>query len=258
VVRHRLIVGCLRRVYPCGVAKLPEHVATERLRLHLGEDLSAPAAEEAEYGPKVVGKCNAKLNKSSGKRRCRNVAGAGTDHAGYGNCVHHFGATPSASHFSAKARYDSEYADRIRFGQVIDTDPMTGILAEVSRSAGFIAYLQRQISDTGRHSVTGDVQLLMNGPNGEQPTGLVQLWRSERRQFATSCKIASDMGVAEAQIDLLRVMGGLLAELVEQVVSDLGHDPHDPEVERVVATRLQLVAGGSGSGSERGVTGGAG
>lgn len=226
------------------MAKLPEHVATN----HLGRSLGTPESEgDGEYGPALTGKCNAKLDKPDGKRRCKNPAGYRTAHSGYGPCYHHFGSTPAQNRNAAADQYAAEYAGQIRFGEVIDTDPMVGILTEVGRSAGFIAFLERKLHSLADRSLGGDPPILVETDSGPQASPLVTLWRVERREFATKCKIASDMGLAAAQATVLEVLGGALAKLVEGVVQDLGHDPHDPQVEVMVQRRLELLGAVGGN-----------
>lgn len=227
-----------RSWYTSHMAKMPLQPAVEALGATLGAD-DPTAGEDEVYGPQVPGACNAKITRADEKRRCKNAAGAGTIHLGYGTCKWHFGSTAIQIRNASRQQYAADYAGRMRFGEAIDIDPLTGILTEINRTAGFVAFLQERIGET--NDGTGDPELVQQTESGPIVAPLVALWRSERGHFVQACRIAGALGVAQAQIDLMQVMGDHLADLVESVVRDLGHDPHDPEVEAVVIKRMALI-----------------
>lgn len=217
------------------IAKLPEDVAVGTIEEVLDPD--------DEYGPKVEGNCNAKIKSGGkGKRRCKMEAGFKTDHLGHGPCVHHFGNTSQVRRGTSKAVYEAEFAHSLRFGQIREIDPMSGILQEIGRSNGFIHFLEAKINQNVVDGKNDDVQLTYTDEGGgERVEPAVLLWKAERVHFARCCKMAGDMGVAAAAIDLARVMGERLAEILEYVVRDLGHDPDDEVVDRIVRGRLALA-----------------
>lgn len=221
------------------MVKLPEHAAVDRI----GEALS----DDDRYGPEIEGKCNGRIDSGDkGSRRCTLPAGQGTDHKGFGKCKHHFGATAVHSRKAVRQVYEAEFARQIRFGELIDTDPMAGILTEISRTAGFIAYLERIIGDKVVDGQNDQVALVYQDSfGGVHIEPAVAIWRAERSHFARCCKMAGDLGIASAIVDMARVMGDKLAELLELIVRDLGRDPDDPEVERVIRARLTLLRGES-------------
>jgi hypothetical protein len=217
------------------MAKLPEDAAVGEIEKVLDPD--------AEYGPKVDGKCNARINSGGkGKRRCKMDAGFKTDHPGFGPCTHHFGSTSQVRRGTSKQMYEAEFANSPRFGVIREIDPMSGILQEIGRSNGFIQYLESRINQNVVDGKNENVQLTYTDEGGgERVEPAVLLWKAERVHFARCCKMAGDMGVAAAAIDLARVMGDRLAELLEYVVRDLGHDPDDPRVDNIVRGRLALA-----------------
>lgn len=217
------------------MVKLPEDVAVGTIATVLDDD--------ATYGPKVEGKCNARIKTGDeGPRRCKKDSGYGTDHPGFGPCKHHFGNTAVPRRAGARAVYEAEFGQTARFGQIRAIDPMSGILQEIGRTNGFIQYLEAKINQQVVDGTNEDVALTYSTKDGvELPEVAVLLWKAERVHFARCCKMAADMGVAAAAIDLARVMGDRLAELLEYVIRDLGHDPDDPQVDRIVRGRLALA-----------------
>jgi hypothetical protein len=219
----------------------------------LSEDAAVAAIgkvldDESEYGPEIEGKCNAHIKSKVDrtgpheKSRCKNPAGSGTDHEGFGPCKLHFGCTPQVRRGAMKGVYEAEFARTIRFGELRPVNPMEGILGEIARTNGFINYLEQQIGKYVRDGESEDVEITYrDGEGGEHVTPEVLLWRAERAHFARCCKMAGDMGVAQAAIELATVMGGQLIELIENVLIDLHLDPDAPEVDRAVRSRLQLL-----------------
>jgi TPP-dependent pyruvate/acetoin dehydrogenase alpha subunit len=66
-------------------------------------------------------------------------------------------------------------------------------------------------------------------------------WAS-RSGSARVAKAAIDAGVAEHQVQLAEEQAQQLAKVVTSILTDLGHDPADDEVRKVV--RLRLLEGG--------------
>ena len=75
--------------------------------------------------------------------------------------------------------------------------------------------------------------------------GLVRLEAEERDRCAVMATKAIAAGLAERQVRLAEQQGQLVAEAIRAMLTDLGHDPADPQVARVVSTRLHALAGGA-------------
>jgi hypothetical protein len=75
---------------------------------------------------------------------------------------------------------------------------------------------------------------------------LDRLMRMEA-DIARISKMALDAGVNERQIRMAERVAEQLVTVLRGVVQELGHDPADPKVAKVIHSRLQLVAGGKAS-----------
>jgi hypothetical protein len=116
---------------------------------------------------------------------------------------------------------------------------------------------QRAIEDLDRVFATGGVAALIGikwgsaGKDGhlfqaeEGIRGLVRLEADERDRCAGMAAKAIAAGLAERQVRLAEQQGQLVAEVIRAMLTDLGHDPADPAVQRVVSTRLHALAGGA-------------
>lgn len=200
------------------------------------------ARDDSDLPPEVPGRCNARMTRRGQPARCARWAGAGTDHTGYGNCKRHCGNTETGRKNGAREMYAAELAGRTRFGELIPTDPMLGLLGEVSRTAGAIAYVQRLIEET-QDPGTGEPHITEVDLNGvSRPTALYRLWQEERAHLAKVSKMALDAGVAQAQLDLVAAYAERFLDSLEAVLRDCGLDPDAPEVSEAVTRRLALVS----------------
>lgn len=194
------------------------------------------------YPPVVDGKCNAKLRASGNRprRRCRKDAGEGTDHVKFGHCKFHGGSTPNQRKGSSREMYAVEFAGRVSFGEELPIDPLLGLVTEVARTNGFIAYLQERISD--RTDEDGDVVLMEDDDVGGQHVHpLMMLWRAERAHFTKLCKMTVDAGIEQKTLDLVTAYQTRVLDLIEGLLTELGHDANDPAVDAVVTRHLALI-----------------
>lgn len=200
------------------------------------------ARDDSDLPPKAPGKCNARIKRKGEPARCGMRAGHRTDHQGYGSCWVHCGNTENGKKEGVRLMYADQLAGKTRFGEVIPTDPMLGLLGEVSRTAGAIAYVQWCIDST-RGEDGGEPQITELGPHGEtRPTALYKLWQEERAHLAKVSKMALDAGVAQAQLDLVAAYAERFLDSLEAVLRDCGLDPDAPEVSEAVTRRLALVS----------------
>lgn len=115
---------------------------------------------------------------------------------------------------------------------------------------------ERAAEDLDRIFTTGGVAALISykygaaGKDGnlyaaeEALRGLVRLEAEERDRCAAFATKAVAAGLAERQVRLAEQQGALIAQVLRAALSDLGYDPADPKVARVVSTRLRSIAGG--------------
>lgn len=155
---------------------------------------------------------------------CKQSAGAGTDHLGFGRCKYHGGNSPSHKNKAAR----DEVAHRFKaYGTPVDIDPGTALLQEVRRSAGIVQWLGEVIAEFttdldlsgGAREARDAVQTL--GEQGRAAAVWVDLYFRERRNLAQVAKLAPDAGVAERQIQLQEEQGRLMATAIQAILGDL-------------------------------------
>lgn len=200
----------------------------------------------------IPGRCNSR--KTDGSGLCRNSAGKGTDHKGYGQCVKHGGCTPNAGKAAAKAM---AVAVVEKFGLPREVHPLEAVREELWRTAGAVTFyeeiLRSQGAEFGSDGLVWGVVQEVDKSSGEhpgvdvtraaKPNVYLQLYRDERAQYF---KIAADMvrlGFEEREVRVTEGLGQHMARVLSAVLTDLGHDPADEAVRRVV--RLHLLPGGA-------------
>lgn len=138
--------------------------------------------------------------------------------------------------------FSDQFAGKIQFGQLIEVDPMVGLLDMVSKSAGFIGFIEDQIR--AEAGLGQDVKLTEECLDGRKvPAVLVTMWGAERDRLARFSRMALDAGVQQKQLDLFVSYRDRVLDVLEAVLTDLGHDVDAPSVMGVVGRRLAIVAG---------------
>jgi hypothetical protein len=138
-------------------------------------------------------------------------------------------------------------------GSPIATDPGQGILEEIARSRGHIAFLERKLieMDEAELVMTTDTieEERSGGPGGgyslkrkENRQAISPWWalyERERRHFASVCAAAVRAGVEERRIRIAERQQDVLEAAFVAAIADLGLDPHDSRVRKVLGARLQ-------------------
>lgn len=188
--------------------------------------------------------CGAK--KSTDGKPCRNAAGQGTDHYGFGRCKNHGGATEAGRKSAIKQEAREMAAN---YGLPVEVDPGVALLQEVYRTAGHVAFLQQAVGEMGEHEMVGPVgregiddQGIESHPR-TVPSVWLNLYMEERQHLARVCKMALDVGIAERQVRIAEQQGELLAGAIRLILEDLGVADH-PDAPKIV--RRHLVALPSG------------
>lgn len=197
----------------------------------------------------------------SGKRSggtCRNVAGKGTGHVGYGHCWLHGGASPGGIRMAERER---AYATVRTLGLPLDEgDPDQILLGEVRRSAGIVAWLEVRVGDlepeqvirgtrhvrrvdTSAGQFPGSTTTTEAGP-GEHLWS--QMYARERRHLADVCAKAIAAGVARRHVQLAEEQGELAGQLVVAALRELGVDPASARAQDVIRRNFTLLTGGGG------------
>lgn len=161
--------------------------------------------------------------------RCKQKAGHGTDHPGFGNCKRHGGSTPMGKKGAAlkEAR-----ASIPMFGNPLpdNLNPIEILLGEVRRSAGVVYWMADQIAQwdadapirRGREmTLNNGQQLIETTGEGYKKAAWLQVYGEERDRLVRHTKAAIDSGIAERQVRISEEMGQRIAMVLSAVMRDL-------------------------------------
>jgi hypothetical protein len=163
-----------------------------------------------------AGICGAKKKDGS---TCRNFAGGGTEHKGYGKCKFHGGNTPN--HIKNAIIAEAE-AEMVKLGYPIEVHPLQALLQMLYISYGHVAWLSEEVGK-------------MDDLSSRESLLLLSIYNSERDRTAKVAKACLDSGVAERQIQLAEQYGNLLANMLQAVFDD-------PELRMTAKQRAALPA----------------
>lgn len=173
------------------------------------------------------GICNAKRKNTY--KRCTKEAGWGTDHAGYGACKLHGGATQGAALSAGRQM-------AVVMGAPLDITPHEGLLYCISVTRGEVEYcnmklreineadaLQRPVTLTETHEDKvgggGDKMTVMAGPED------LHIWIRIRQEcidrLARYCKMALSADVDERLVRMAEGMAGVLVPVLQGILDDL-------------------------------------
>lgn len=204
--------------------------------------------------------CGAK--RTNGEGVCKNKAGQGTPHYGFGRCKHHGGNTESGIRAGAK-HVGRQIIANMKFGgdrnDYPDITPEQALLEEVRRSYAMVRWLEDRIGqwewladngDIKDHPEIGGLPLLLTettrgySQETDQHQWLV-LYREERAHAARMAKLAIDAGIAERMVRLAEDQGSLLANAVKQILEALSLNPRQAKlVPQVVPPILRSLSTG--------------
>jgi hypothetical protein len=216
--------------------------------------------------PSHCPKCGVALTK---KRQCMGHSSRTGKHCGKTAlrgarvCGTH-GGSLSRTKLAAEDREAAAQAQRAAatYGLPRQVEPHDALLEELHRTAGHVAWLgvliaELEHEDSIHPRAGGDVESdedrSSSGLSGlkqyhrdknmlwEKPSVWVELYQHERTHLAKVAKTCIDAGIAERQVQLAESQGRLLADVVRQIVTGLGHDLQDERVREVVVPALQLV-----------------
>lgn len=174
------------------------------------------------------GRCSVPLTKThpdDPDRLCRHLAGARTNHPGYGACWLHGGSLPTNELAAAK----QEALDRARsLAAEREMDPLEAMLWCVRLSAGAVDFYRSMIdeiplledfeqSHEGNEEWFSSVQdrltLIIDG--------LHKAYGEERDRLAKTAEMCVRAGLQERQVSLAERQGDLLAQILIAVLDDL-------------------------------------
>lgn len=202
-----------------------------------------PAGDQRGDPPPDQGRCAA-TNKESGER-CRNKPLVDLT-----VCRLHGGGAPHTR--KAAERRGVERQLRVAaatYGLPVDTTPEQAILEEIHRSAGIVAWLEREIRALSSDELTwGKVREKTGGDDWgttdeARPHVLLTLYREERRHLVHVCATALRAGVEERRVRLAEQQGSLLVQVIRAILTDLRlTDEQQARVPQIVPRHLRAVA----------------
>lgn len=160
---------------------------------------------------------------------------------GFGRCRLHGGNTPnhvkSAQNQQARAAVEKYALSRA-------IDPHEALIEELNRTAGWVAFLNDRVQELDS---ADSMRTRKGGGNGAIPEETPHLWiqmlKDERAHFVHVAKTCIAVGIEERRVNLAEQQAELWAGVIRGIVNDLGFDPNDPKVAKVV--RLRLIQGGA-------------
>jgi len=169
-------------------------------------------------------------------------------------CSHHGGLSPQALAAAEKRRVEEAAREAVaRHHLDDDVDPATALLEEVRRSSGAVKWLRTRIVDLAPDALIRGTRLVRRTEDQDGTTTVtevgpaVHLWwrlyQEERKHLSVVSKAALDAGVQERQVRLAEQQGELLAQGLQWLLHELGHDGDEVATARVV-TMLQCLDGG--------------
>lgn len=149
------------------------------------------------------------------------------------------GATVCATHGGSARQVKAAAGRRLAaaewsrtFGEpAAEADPAETVLQEIRYTAGHVAWLRDRVQETDPEALVWGVESQTTRGSGEFPgvdvthaakasTWLV-LYQQERDRLLRQCEIAHRMGIEERHVELAERLGGLVADLLRNVLDDL-------------------------------------
>lgn len=166
-------------------------------------------------------KCGAKLwdeeldgydpQRGSGAyRTCKNPAGYGTTHPGYGPCKYHFGSTRAVVRGATRLMIRAE-ARKLCEDRGIDPDSVTPervMMEELARSYAVVNYLETQTDVDA--AMWPDWQAVM---------------LAERKHMVAVAKMMIDAGIAERHVKIIEDQARVLGQAVRTILDRIGLTP---------------------------------
>lgn len=168
-----------------------------------GIDPKSPALQAALA---ALPQCDAKRRNGE---HCKQRAGHGTDHPGYGHCRLHGGNNPSGKKHAVRL----EVAERMaRMGEpVVGITPPEALQGLVESAAGHVNFLN------------GEIQRLSELSNSEAQA-LLRWYIDERDRLARFAEASMRTGVADAQLRVSQAQVALLGEALQSAMFKAGID----------------------------------
>jgi hypothetical protein len=167
-----------------------------------------------------------------GPHGCKNFAGQGTGHPGYGKCRRHGGTSETHERKWAQLMAEEEMlAMTATLGAPIEVAPAQALLWCVHITAGHVAWLHARIGETPEEQIVET-----------ETRALIALYNGERERLARFSKMATDAGANEAIVKWTATQANALIHVCQEALSAIPNLTQDQ-----VEAFLQAVAHGLGS-----------
>lgn len=186
--------------------------------------------------PRHCPKCRAELTK---KRQCMGHSSRTGEHCmktavrGAKVCGTHGGSLKRTKAAAGERNARAE-VERLNI-QPREISYQDALLEELYRSASWVDYLGARVMAEGEDGLT------QWGMTGRSPSALWSMLEDQRKHMVVVASACGKAGIEERRVQLAEQQGKLLAQVVAQIVTGLGHDLHDEAVQGVVRPALQLV-----------------
>lgn len=209
-------------------------------------------------------------------RTCKQPAGHGTSHPGFGYCKFHGGNTAAGRKAGAKAMgraiIQQRRTESAAFGDrndpINDITPEQALLEEVRRSVALVRWLEEKISswqidttpltDPPTQARAQEIKMarglglpalteetFKGTPYATDAHSWLILYREERDHMVRVSKLTIDAGIAERQVRLAENQGLLLATAINAILRALGLSPEQAAmVPSIVPQVLRQIASG--------------
>lgn len=178
---------------------------------------------------------------------CRGAAMHGQD-----VCHAHGGKAPQARAAAAKRLAEDQAAQYLtKLGEVVvvDVDPGEQMLRLIAITAAEVEWFRTKAYDlAAKNLIWGRTRKKSGGDDrGTTHEARKNIWlaiyHEQRDKLAALCAKAIEIGLREREVRLAEQQLQTLVNFVDSLLTDLGHDPTDPEVAEVVHRNFTLVAG---------------
>lgn len=169
---------------------------------------------------------------------CKNKAGKGTDHPGYGRCKNHGGST--RNHKAAATR--AQATEMVEMLSIpVETTPEEALLTEVEHVAGDVKLLRQQVQALG-HDLTETV--FTEGGAYRKPDTLVEMYWQAHDRLVKVCAATIKAGVEERRVRLAEHQADVLEAYLRRLAEAWGV-PDTPETWEAARAQWRVINGGA-------------
>jgi hypothetical protein len=170
-------------------------------------------------------------------------------------CSMHGGKAPQVrAEAERRAQQATLHAAAVTYGLPVEVSPTQALVDEIQWTAGHVAWLRERIQELEQQELTWGRTEYREGA-GEKGAEwksveraganvLLDLYERERKHLVAVTTAALSAGIEERRVRIAEEQGALVAAALRGALTDLGPNPADPEVMRVVSTRLRALASG--------------